>query len=157
MLDGSEERRGAFNFTGRRNIRQFVTLAGDIGLKVLMRIGPWDHGECRNGGHPDWVLGRGACGRLRSPDPMYLGCVSGWYSALAQQLDGLYHKDGGPIYAVQVDNETSDWKYLLALRALAMSFGILPAVFTKTGWPGPSTGYPSDYPMLPFFGGYPVV
>jgi hypothetical protein len=25
----------------------------------MMRIGPWDHGECRNGGHPDWVLASG--------------------------------------------------------------------------------------------------
>lgn len=150
-----EEERGKFDFTGRRDIRQFVTLAKEIGLKVLMRIGPWDHGECRNGGHPDWVLRAGTCGRLRSTDPKYLSCVSGWYSALAEQLKGLWHKDGGPIALVQVDNETTDWKYLLALRELAMSLGILPAMFTKTGWPGPAAGYPSDYPMLPFFGGYP--
>ena len=117
-----------------------------------MRIGPWDHGECRNGGHPDWVLH--SCGTLRSTDSKYLSCVSGWYTALAKQLTGLYHKDGGPIILVQVDNETTDWKYLLALRELAMSLGILPASFTKTGWPGPAAGYPSDYPMLPFFGGY---
>ena len=30
--------------------------AKDVGLQVLLRIGPWDHGECRNGGHPDWLL-----------------------------------------------------------------------------------------------------
>jgi hypothetical protein len=105
-----EEQRGKFDFTGRRDIRRFVTLAKEIGLNVLMRIGPWDHGECRNGGHPDWVLDGETCGRLRSPDPKYLSCVSGWYSALAEQLEGLYHKDGGPITLVQVDNETSDWK-----------------------------------------------
>lgn len=143
-----EEQRGKFDFTGRRDVRQFVTLAKEIGLKVLMRIGPWDHGECRNGGHPDWVLRQGACGRLRSTDPKYLSCVNGWYSALAEQLKGLFHKDGGPITLVQVDNETTDWKYLLALRKLAMSLGILPAMFTKTGWPGPAAGYPSDYPMV---------
>jgi hypothetical protein len=147
-----EEQKGKFDFTGRRDIRRFVTLAQEVGLKVLMRIGPWDHGECRNGGHPDWVLK--SCGRLRSTDPQYLSCVSGWYVALARQLRGLFHKDGGPITLVQVDNETTDWKYLLALRSLAMSVGILPAIYTKTGWPGPSAGYPSDYPMLPFFGGY---
>jgi hypothetical protein len=53
----------------------------------------------------------------------------------------------------QVDNETSDWKYLLALKALGLSLGITPAFYTKTGWPSPSAGYPDDYPMLPFFGG----
>lgn len=97
-----EEVQGSFDFTGRRDVRQFVTLAKDVGLKVLMRIGPWDHGECRNGGHPDWVVESGTCGRLRSSDPKYMSCVSGWYGALAKQLEGLYHKDGGPIHAVQV-------------------------------------------------------
>ena len=135
-----EEQRGVFDFSGRRDIRQFITLAKEVGLKVLMRVGPWDHGECRNGGHPDWVLDRETCGALRSTDPKYLACTAGWYGALAKQLEGLFHKDGGPITLLQVDNETSDWKYLLALRGLAMSLGILPAFFTKTGWPGPAPG-----------------
>eukprot|EP00038_Savillea_parva_P010016 m.187353 g.187353 ORF g.187353 m.187353 type:complete len:1053 (-) comp17044_c0_seq1:101-3259(-) len=147
-----EEAQGEFNFTGRRNIREFLQIAKELDLHVLMRVGPWDHGECRNGGHPDWVLTK--CGTLRSTDPTYLNCTHNWYAALAEQLQGLYWKDGGPIMAVQVDNETSDWKYLLALRSLALSLGITPAFFTKTGWPSPAAGYPSDYPMLPFFGGY---
>jgi len=37
---------------------------------------------------------------------------------------------------------------------MALASGIKPVFFTKTGWPGPATGYPKDYPMLPFFGGY---
>ena len=104
------------------------------------------------GGHPDWVLS--SCGRLRSTDPKYLGCVSGWYAALARQARGHWWKEGGAIVAVQVDNETPDWKYLLALKDLASSHGFAPAFYTKTGWPAPSTGYPEDYPMLPYFGGY---
>ena len=66
------------------------------------RLGPWDHGECRNGGHPDWVLT--SCGKVRTTDPKYLACVEGWYSALAGELEGYYHKDGGPIVITQVDN-----------------------------------------------------
>ena len=27
-----------------------------------------------------------------------------------------YFKDGGPIWGLQVDNETPDWRFLLALR-----------------------------------------
>lgn len=44
-----------WDWEGYRNLRQFVTIAGEIGLKVFLRIGPWAHGECRNGGFPDWV------------------------------------------------------------------------------------------------------
>ena len=103
-----EESRGVFDFTGRRNIRSFLQLAKELGLHFLMRIGPWDHGECRNGGHPDWVLaakGAESCGKLRSSDPLYIGCVSGWYTALAKQMSGLYYKDGGPITLVQVSGD----------------------------------------------------
>ena len=149
-----EEVQGTFNFTGRRDVRLFLQLASKVGLHVLLRVGPWDHGECRNGGHPDWVLESGKCGALRSTDPKYLACTQNWYTALSQQVQGLFHRDGGPITLVQVDNETGDWKYLLALRDLAVEVGITPAFFAKTGWPEPSAGYPDDYPMLPFFGGY---
>jgi hypothetical protein len=86
-----------------------------------------------------------------------MSCVSGWYTALAKELKGYYHKDGGPILMSQVDNETSDWKFLLALRELGLKNGIDPPFYTKTGWPSPAAGYPSDYPMLPFQGGYPDV
>ncbi len=198
---------GNFDFTGRRDIRKFILLVKELGLHVLMRIGPWEcvaiscgkttslltdrltelitfillhdsHGECRNGGHPDWVIsaqGAESCGKLRSSDPLYIACVKGWYSALAEQMKGLYYMDGGPItlvqvrkprqgqdrgrknklrtmHFVQVDNETSDWKFLLALRTLGLSLGITPCSYTKTGWPSPAAGYPEDYPMLPFFG-----
>ena len=51
---------------------------------------------------------------------------------------------------------TTTRQYLLALQQLALHVGITPAVFAKTGWPAPSRGYPDDYPMLPFFGGYMV-
>ena len=48
-------------FDGRRDVRTFLETAASLGLRVLLRIGPWNHGEIRNGGHPDWVLG----GKLR--------------------------------------------------------------------------------------------
>jgi hypothetical protein len=70
-------------------------------------------------------------------------------------VQGLFWKDGGPIIAVQVDNETSDWRYLLALQAVARSVGMHPPAFAKMGWPAPAAGYPADYPMPPYFGGYP--
>lgn len=40
-----EERRGTFTFDGRRNVTQFLAIAQEVGLHVLMRVGPWDHGE----------------------------------------------------------------------------------------------------------------
>lgn len=39
---------------------------------------------------------------LRSDNPQYLGYVKKWYTALANELQGTYWKDGGPVYAIQV-------------------------------------------------------
>lgn len=52
----------------------------------------------------------------------------------------------------KVDNETTDWKYLLALKALALECGMYPAAFTKTGWPQPGPGCPKDLALIPYFG-----
>ena len=130
-----EEKQGSFVFDGRRDVRTFLETAASLGLRVLLRIGPWNHGEIRNGGHPDWVLKEENCGsNLRSADPKYLQCVESWYKALGNQVKGLFWKDGGPVFAVQLDNETVDWKYLLALKALARKY-FSPVYFSKTGWP----------------------
>ena len=47
-----EEEKGKFDFTGNRDIRAFIELCHETGLEFCLRIGPWAHGECRNGGFP---------------------------------------------------------------------------------------------------------
>ena len=55
-----EEIEGVFDFSGDRDIRAFVEECQKVGLDVILRIGPWAHGECRNGGFPDWLLEKSA-------------------------------------------------------------------------------------------------
>ena len=43
-----EEAPGKFTFDGRRNATAFLEMAGALGLRVLLRIGPWCHGEVRS-------------------------------------------------------------------------------------------------------------
>ena len=152
-----EEIENEYEFGGRRNVSLFLTTANEVGLKVLARIGPWCHGEVRNGGHPDWVLERAQKDgfALRNNNTDYMSYVKRWYTNLAKEMESHFFKDGGPIVAVQVDNETSDWKYLLALRSLALDVGIEPTFYTKTGWPPPEPNLPKDFPMLQFQGAYP--
>jgi beta-galactosidase len=54
-----EEVEGQFDWSGQRNLREFVQLCAKHGLYVYSRIGPWAHGEVRNGGLPDWLLKKG--------------------------------------------------------------------------------------------------
>ena len=51
-----EEIHGEFDFTGNRNLREFLETVKKCGLYAILRIGPWAHGEARNGGFPDWLL-----------------------------------------------------------------------------------------------------
>lgn len=51
-----EEIEGKMDFSGNRNLREFIWLCKKHGMYAFLRLGPWVHGEARNGGFPDWLL-----------------------------------------------------------------------------------------------------
>ena len=150
-----EEIQGQFDWSGRRDLRQFVRLCGETGLKVVVRCGPWCHGEVRNGGLPDWVQAHDKKDwKLRSTDTNFLAAVNGLYGQIAGQLNGLLWKDGGPVIGVQVDNEFGGSpEYLMALKKMAMDAGLDVPFYIKTGWPAMRTPVPPGE-LLPLFGAY---
>ncbi|MBD1433107.1 beta-galactosidase [Sphingobacterium sp. DN00404] len=98
-----ERKEGEFDWEENRNLREFIRLCSENDLFVIVRIGPFAHGEIRNGGLPDWLLGKPLV--IRSNDPTYLAYVERLYTAIAGELEGLYYKDGGPIVGIQLENE----------------------------------------------------
>ncbi len=98
-----EEIEGEFNWEGDYNLRKFIELCAANQVKVILRIGPFGHGEIRNGALPDWLLGKLLT--IRSNDPNYLSYVDRFYQFIGQQVTGLLFKDGGPIFAIQLENE----------------------------------------------------
>lgn len=166
-----EEQEGVFRFDGNRNLRKFVEVCKKHGMYVIVRIGPFDHGEVRNGGLPDWLYGKPF--EVRSLDEGFLLCVKRLYHELGVQLKGLYFKDGGPIIGTQLDNEymhsaapwemttgvANEWmpggedgvEYLHALKKLAQEEGILTPFYTSTGWGGAAMDASE---MMPLWGGY---
>lgn len=98
-----EFKEGIFQWNDDLNVRKFVQLCAKNGLDVIMRVGPFAHGEIRNGGMPDWLYGRPI--DIRSNDPAYLKYVNRFYQEIGKQLQGLMFKDGGPIIGVQLENE----------------------------------------------------
>jgi hypothetical protein len=98
-----EKKEGLFNWAGDLNLRRFVELCKNNDLNVIVRIGPFAHGEMRNGGVPDWLYGRPF--EVRSNDSAYLSYVEKLYKQIGSQLQGLYFKDGGPIIGIQLENE----------------------------------------------------
>jgi hypothetical protein len=147
-----EESEGRYDWSGRRNLRRFAQLCGELGLKLMVRCGPWDHGEVRNGGFPDWLLRKGW--RLRSDDARYLEAAGKFYGEIARQLAGLLWKDGGPVIAVQLENEYSGpAEHLLSLKRLAVKAGLDVPLYTRTGWPWLSTPLAFGE-ILPLYGVY---
>ena len=73
--------RGEISFEGDLDIAAFIETAERVGVDVIIRIGPWCHGEVRNGGHPDWVVD--AAPGARTNDPDLPGARAGWYKQVA--------------------------------------------------------------------------
>ena len=147
-----EEQEGIFRWDGQRDLHRFLLLCKEQGLPVVLRIGPFCHGEARNGGLPDWVFDKDC--KLRSQDPIFLACVERLYRQIYSQVIGLQWKDGGPVMACQFDNEYGgSGDYLMALKDIALRTGFDLPFYTRTGWPELSKPVPFGE-MLPLYGDY---
>lgn len=148
-----EEIEGQFDFTGDLDIRSFIQEAAHAGLDVVIRIGPWAHGECRNGGFPDWLQQKGF--KLRDSNADYMHYARIWYTKIFEQVQGLFYKDGGPIIGVQFENELVDnAEHLLDLKRMALDIGYDAPIYTVTGW---NSKFGARIPvddMLPVFAAY---
>ncbi|MGD0569169.1 MAG: beta-galactosidase [Candidatus Sulfotelmatobacter sp.] len=149
-----EEVEGQFDWAGQRNLRRFIEICARNGLYVWIRIGPWDHGEVRNGGIPDWAI---QASPTRENNPIYLAAVGRFYEEIGKQVHGLFWKDGGPIIGVQIENEYSargpgkGADHILKLRELALTAGLDAPFYSITGW---DNAVIPARDVLPVFGGY---
>ena len=148
-----EEIEGQWDWSGPRALKKFLETCNELGLKAIVRCGPWCHGEVRNGGFPDWVVAHKDW-KLRSTDLNFLAATKILYAQIAAQLRGELWKDGGPVIGIQVDNEFGGSpNYLMALKKMAMEAGIDVPFYIKTGWPPLKTPVPLGE-LLPLFGAY---
>lgn len=148
-----EEIEGEMDFGGDNDIRAFIEECKDVGLDVVIRIGPWAHGECRNGGFPDWLLKKDY--KLRDNNEEYLAIVKKWYQSIYNEVKGLFYKDGGNIIAVQIENEFVDnAEHLAKLKEIAVECGFIAPIYTVTGWNSASGAKIPVDEVVPVFGGY---
>lgn len=147
-----EEREGVYDWSGQRNLRKFLELCKEADMPVVLRVGPFCHGEARCGGIPDWFFAKGI--KSRSEDPAFLVLVERLYRQIFTQVQGLQWKDGGPVIACQFDNEyRGHGSYLMALKNIATEIGFDLPFYTRTGWPELSSPVPYGE-LLPLYGDY---
>ena len=149
---------GQIDWSGNRNLRKFLEICRDCGAKVVLRSGPFCHGEVYLGGIPEWMVDKAAADpaqyALRTTAPGFIAAVSRFYDAVGEQAKGLLWKDGGPVIGAQVDNESSGpWPYLALLKEKIIAAGMDVPFYTRTGWPemqGPAV----FGEILPLYGDY---
>ena len=147
-----EEKEGVFHWDGQRNLRRFLEICSEEQMPVILRMGPFCHGEVRNGGIPDWMFEKGC--KLRDRNPVFLSYAETLYRQIFSQVQGLQWKDGGPVIAAQFDNEyRGRGEYLMDLKHIAQKIGFDLPFYTRTGWPELATPVPFGE-MIPLYGDY---
>jgi len=129
-----EPRPGVYDFTGQNDIAEYIREAQQEGLNVILRPGPYICAEWELGGYPSWLL-KDRNLVLRSGDPRYIAAMQGWFTRLGKEIAPLLLQNGGPIIAVQVENEYGsfgdDHAYMQAVKSTLQQSGMTaPILYT---------------------------
>jgi beta-galactosidase len=132
-----EPRPGVYDFSGNNDVAEFVKEAGEEGLYVILRPGPYACAEWELGGFPAWLLKDHAM-VLRSSDPKFIQPAERWIKRLGQELTPLQIGNGGPIILVQVENEygsfDKDHAYMEQIHQMIVKAGFTKAqLYTADG------------------------
>lgn len=132
-----EPRPGHFDFSGRNDVAAFLRLAQAEGLDVILRPGPYACAEWEAGGLPAWLFADPHL-HVRTRDPAFLRAVNRYFTALGRQVAPLMASHGGPVIAVQVENEYgsygNDRHYMEDIRRALTNTGMgSDILFTSDG------------------------
>ena len=153
-----EATEGQWDWSGNKNLRQFLQVCKEENMPVVLRIGPFCHGEVYQGGFPVWIVEKALSDpknfKLRSTAPGFLAATKKLYENIFAQAKGLLWKDGGPVVGVQIENECrGPWGYYMSLRDMAINIGYDVPFMTRTGWPK-LNGNEEFGKLLPLYGDY---
>jgi beta-galactosidase len=122
-----EPKPGVYDFSGMLDVAAFIRTAQEEGLYVILRPGPYVCAEWDLGGLPAWLLADPDI-VLRSADEKFLGPAERWLQRLGRDVASLQITHGGPIIAVQVENEYgsfgNDKDYLKRILAALRNAGL---------------------------------
>ena len=134
-----ERRPGIYDFSGQNHVAEFIREAGEEGLYVVLRPGPYICGEWDLGGYPSWLL-KDPEMLLRSSQPNFLDPARRWMLRLGRELAPLQASRGGPILAVQIENEYGSFRvpddagrYLQQIRQIVLDAGFTESLLYTAG------------------------
>lgn len=131
-----EPKEGEYNFSGIADVEKFIEIAGELGLHVIARPTPYICSEWEFGGLPAWLLADRNM-RVRSYYEPFLEKVDSYFDELLGRLRPLQSTNGGPIIAMQIENEYgsfgNDKQYLNYMKDGMIDRGIDVLLFTSDG------------------------
>ncbi len=151
-----EPKPGVFDFTGNLDVAAYVRTAQEEGLNVIVRPGPYVCSEWDLGGLPAWLLADHSM-VLRSTDEHFLAAAERYMKRVGRELAPLQSTRGGPIIAVQVENEygsfDNDAAYMRRVRDMIAASGFSEALLYTADGPGQlPAGTLPDLPAVVNFG-----
>lgn len=139
---------GKYDFSGNNNIAEFIKIAQEEGLWVVLRPSPYACAEWEFGGYPWWLLTDSSV-KVRSKDPRFIDAYTKYIGQLAKQLVPLQVTHGGNILMVQIENEygsySDDKSYMDLNRKIFREAGFDGVLFTCDGAEQMPRGYLPGY------------
>ena len=128
-----EPQKGKFDFSGNNNVAEFVKIAKEEGLWVILRPSPYVCAEWEFGGYPYWLQNEKGL-IVRSKEEKYLKEYETYIKEIGKQLAPLQVNHGGNILMVQIENEYgsygNDKEYLAINQRLFKEAGFDGLLYT---------------------------
>jgi beta-galactosidase len=128
-----EPQKGKFDFSGNNDIVEFVKIAQQEGLYVILRPSPYVCAEWEFGGYPYWLQNEKGL-VVRSKEATYLAEYKKYIDEVGKRLAPLQINHGGNILMVQIENEYgsygNDKEYLDINRKLFQQAGFDGLLYT---------------------------
>ncbi|XP_051254287.1 beta-galactosidase-1-like protein 2 isoform X3 [Dicentrarchus labrax] len=138
-----EPEQGVFNFEDQLDLDAYLRLAANLGLWVILRPGPYICAEWDLGGLPSWLL-RDPNMKLRTTYPGFTNAVNSFFNQLIKKVVPHQYSKGGPIIAVQVENEygsyAKDKEYMPFIKEALLSRGVTELLLTSDNKEGLKLG-----------------
>lgn len=115
-----EQKQGVFDFSGQKDVAEFVRLIQKNGMYCIVRPGPYVCAEWDMGGLPWWLLKKKDLQVRTLSDNFFMEQTKIYLNQVGKQLAKYQIQDGGNIIMVQVENEYGTWgsdsKYMKIIR-----------------------------------------
>ncbi len=147
-----EPKAGEFDFSDELDLVEFVRIAKEEGLWVILRPGPYICAEWEFGGLPSWLL-KDRDIKVRTSDARFVTAATRYLLKVGEVTQDLLIDKGGPILMVQVENEYgsfgTDRAYMRAMGdAYAAAFPGLRYT-TDSVWGRPNVQRELSFGTLP--------